>query len=99
MTLSLSLLGAVTIAGIGGLVRGATGFGGAMVMTPVLSVLLSPIAAVISALLLETFAAAPMLRDAARKAHWRTILPICIVACTTCKPASTSNDSRNFART
>lgn len=83
MALSLSLLGALAICGLGGLVRGATGFGGAMVMTPVLSVLLGPIAAVISALLLETFAAAPMLRDAARKAHWRTILPICAVACLT----------------
>ena len=83
MSLSLSLAGALAIAGLGGLVRGATGFGGAMVMTPVLSVLLSPISAVISALLLETFAAAPMLHDAARKAHWRTILPICAVACLT----------------
>ena len=83
MSLSLSLAGALAIAGLGGLVRGATGFGGAMVMTPVLSVLLSPISAVISALLLETFAAAPMLQDAARKAHWRTILPICAVACLT----------------
>lgn len=83
MTLSLSLLGALAIAGFGGVVRGATGFGGAMVMTPVLSLLLSPVAAVISALLLETFAAFPMLRDAARKAHWRTIAPICAVACLT----------------
>ena len=83
MTLSLSLLGALAICGLGGMVRGATGFGGAMVMTPVLSVLLSPITAVIAALLLETFAAAPMLREAARKAHWRTILPICAVACLT----------------
>ena len=83
MTLSLSLLGALVICGLGGMVRGATGFGGAMVMTPVLSVLLSPIAAVIAALLLETFAAAPMLRNAARKAHWHTILPICAVACLT----------------
>ena len=68
MPLSLSMLGALAICGLGGMVRGATGFGGAMVMTPVLSVLLSPITAVIGALLLETFAAAPMLRDAARKA-------------------------------
>lgn len=83
MQLSLSLAGALAIAGFGGLVRGATGFGGAMVMTPVLSVLLTPITAVVGALLLETFAAFPMLRDAARRAHWRTILPICAVACLT----------------
>lgn len=83
MQLSLSLAGALAIAGFGGLVRGATGFGGAMVMTPVLSLLLTPITAVVGALLLETFAAFPMLRDAARRAHWRTILPICAVACLT----------------
>jgi uncharacterized membrane protein YfcA len=83
MTLSLTMLGALAICGLGGMVRGATGFGGAMVMTPVLSVLLGPITAVIAALLLETFAAAPMLPTAARKAHWPTILPICAVACLT----------------
>ena len=83
MEITVALIGAMTIAGLGGVVRGATGFGGAMVMTPVLSVLLGPITAVIGALLLETFAAFPMLRDAARKAHWRTILPICVVACLT----------------
>jgi uncharacterized membrane protein YfcA len=83
MEITAALVGAMTIAGLGGVVRGATGFGGAMVMTPVLSVLLSPITAVVGALLLETFAAAPMLPAAARKAHWRTILPICAVACLT----------------
>lgn len=83
MSLSLNLLGAVAICGIGGVVRGATGFGGAMVMTPVLSVLLSPITAVITSLMLETFVAAPMLPAAARKAHWRTIMPLCVVACLT----------------
>lgn len=83
MEITAAQVGAMTIVAIGGVVRGATGFGGAMVMTPVLSVLLSPIAAVIASLLLETFAAFPMLRDAARKAHWRTIVPICAMACLT----------------
>ena len=83
MLLSATMAGAMAIAGIGGVVRGATGFGGAMVMTPTLSLLLGPIPAVISALLLETFAAFSMLPAAARKAHWRTILPICALACLT----------------
>ena len=83
MLFSAGMAGAVAIAGIGGVVRGATGFGGAMVMTPVLSLLLGPIPAVISALLLETFAAFSMLPAAARAARWPTILPICAVACLT----------------
>lgn len=83
MLFSAGMAGAMAIAGIGGVVRGATGFGGAMVMTPVLSLLLGPIPAVISALLLETFAAFSMLPAAARTARWRTILPICAVACLT----------------
>lgn len=73
----------MAIAAIGGLIRGATGFGGAMVMTPILSVLLGPIPAVASALLLETFAAFSMFPAAARAAHWRTIAPICMAACVT----------------
>lgn len=81
--MSVILAGAMAIAGVGGLIRGATGFGGAMVMTPILSVLLGPIPAVASALLLETFAAFSMLPAAARAAHWRTIAPICIAACIT----------------
>ena len=77
------LAGAMAIAGVGGLIRGATGFGGAMVMTPTLSVLLGPIPAVVGALLLETFAAISMLPAAARQANWRTIAPIFAAACVT----------------
>jgi len=73
----------MAIAGIGGVIRGATGFGGAMVMTPTLSVLLGPVPAVVSALLLETFAAFSMLPAAARLARWRMIAPICAAACVT----------------
>ena len=73
----------MAIAGIGGVIRGATGFGGAMVMTPTLSVLLGPVPAVVSALLLETFAAFSMLPAAARLARWRMIAPICTAACVT----------------
>ena len=83
MEFSAILLGAMAIAGIGGLIRGATGFGGAMVMSPTLSMLIGPIPAVASALLLETFVAFSMLPNAARTAHWRTIGPICAAACVT----------------
>ena len=75
-TLTLGLL----IALIGGLVRGTTGFGAAMVMTPVLALLIGPKAAVPVTLLLETFAALPMLPSAARIARWRVIGPISAAA-------------------
>lgn len=75
-TLALGLL----IALIGGLVRGTTGFGAAMVMTPALSVLIGPKTAVPVTLLLETFAALPMLPAATRLAKWRVIAPISFAA-------------------
>lgn len=46
---------------LAGMVRGITGFGGAMFMAPTLSLLISPVAAVIYALTLEAAAAVAML--------------------------------------
>lgn len=68
------------IAFAGGLIRGTTGFGASMVMTPPLALLFGPKVAVPVALLLETFAAAPMLPAALAVARWRTIAPICAAA-------------------
>lgn len=73
----------LAIATVGGLVRGTTGFGAAMVMTPALALLLGPKVAVPVTLLLETFAAAPMLPAAAALARWRVIAPICAAAAVT----------------
>jgi uncharacterized membrane protein YfcA len=81
--ISSSLAWALGIAVIGGVVRGTTGFGGAMVMTPALSLTLGPLHAVISVLMLEAFAAAPMLPAAARIATWRALMPISLAACVT----------------
>lgn len=67
---------ALAIALLGGLVRGTTGFGAAMVMTPPLALLLGPRVAVPVSLLLETFAALTMLPAAVRLARWRVIGPI-----------------------
>lgn len=75
-SLALGLL----IALVGGLVRGTTGFGAAMVMTPALSLVIGPRAAVPVTLLLETFAALPMLPAAARIARWRVLAPISAAA-------------------
>lgn len=68
------------IALAGGLVRGTTGFGAAMVMTPPLALLVGARTAVPVTLLLETFAAAPMLPAAFALARWRVIGPICAAA-------------------
>lgn len=71
---------AVGVAVVGGLVRGTTGFGAAMVMTPALALLLGPRTAIPVTLLLETFAAAPMLPAAVALARWRVIAPISAAA-------------------
>lgn len=75
-----TLAWALAIALTGGLVRGTTGFGAAMVMTPPLALLMEPKVAVPVTLLLETFAAAPMLPAAFALARWRVIAPISAAA-------------------
>lgn len=77
------LAGAVAIAAIAGLVRGITGFGGAMVMSPPMALLLGPLATVPVVLLLESLAATPMLVHNRRLVRWRAIGPILAMACVT----------------
>lgn len=72
---------AVAIAGIGGLVRGITGFGGAMVMSPPLALLLGPRLTVAVVLVLESIVAAQMLVRTQRLVSWRVIGPILLSAC------------------
>ena len=78
--LSTTQLIAIAVAGLAGVSRGITGFGGAMVLTPPLALLLGPRLASPIVLLLEAFAGAPMMRDAARRATWRTLTPITLAA-------------------
>src|SRR6185312_7643632 len=73
-------LAAMAIAAVAGVIRGVTGFGGSMVMTPPLALLFGPRAAIAVVLLLEAFAAAPMIPDAARKANWRLMVPLSLSA-------------------
>ena len=74
---------AVVIAAAAGLIRGITGFGGAMVMSPPLALLMGPLAAVPVVLLLESLAAAPMLVHTRSLVRWRVIGPIIAAACLT----------------
>ena len=71
---------AIAIGLLGGLVRGTTGFGAAMVMTPPLALLLGPTVAVPVTLMLEAFAAAPMLPAAWAIARIKVIAPISATA-------------------
>lgn len=74
---------AVLIGAIAGVIRGITGFGGAMVMSPPLALLLGPLVTVPVVLLLESVAAAPMLVQLRRLVRWRVIGPIIAMACLT----------------
>lgn len=72
---------AFAIATGAGAIRGITGFGGAMVMTPPFAWLYGPAFAVPVALLLESVAASPMLVQTRRAVRWPIIGPIVGTAC------------------
>ena len=76
----LAAAGIVTLAGF---VRGLTGFGGAMLITPVLSALIGPVPAVATALILETAAALVMFPNALPRVRWRTLLYLILPAVVT----------------
>ena len=78
-----TLIVAGVIAGIAGVVRGITGFGGAMVMAPPLALLLGPQLAVPVILVLESVAAAPMLMQTRHRVQWKVIGAIFLAACVT----------------
>jgi uncharacterized membrane protein YfcA len=78
-----TLIAAGIIAAIAGVVRGITGFGGAMVMAPPLALLLGPKLAVPVILVLESVAAAPMLIQTRHLVHWKMIGAILLAACVT----------------
>jgi uncharacterized protein len=71
------------IALLGGLVRGTTGFGGAMLMAPPLSFLIGPVPTVVIALTLEAAAALVMFPDAWPKINKRVLLYLIVPACFT----------------
>ena len=76
-----AIAGGIAIAA--GIVRGITGFGGAMVMSPPLALLLGPRLMVPVVLLLEGIAALPMVWQTRGRVRWPTILPILGAACVT----------------
>jgi uncharacterized protein len=78
--MDMTLLATIGIVSMAGFVRGVTGFGGSMLMAPILSVLIGPVPAVVIALLLETAAALVMFPDALPKVRWRTLIYLTLPA-------------------
>ena len=74
---------AVAVVMLAGFMRGMTGFGGAMLMAPSLSLLLGPVPAVVIALALESAAAAVMFADALPRIQGRSVLYLTVPACLT----------------
>lgn len=75
------LAAVVAIVAAAGFVRGVTGFGGALVMTPPLSLLMRPTTAVSIGLLLEVIPALYLMPGAFRAMSPRTLVPIFAAAC------------------
>ncbi len=71
---------AVSMAAIAGFVRGFSGFGSVMVLTPSLGILFGPQQAIATALLLETAASVRLLPGAVQQTRWREILPMACIA-------------------
>ena len=65
---------------LGGVVRGTAGFGGALVISPLLSMVLGPAQAVASTILIELAGFAQLLPASRPHIRWRTVLPMGLVA-------------------
>jgi uncharacterized membrane protein YfcA len=79
--MSTNELAVIVIVTLAGFMRGVTGFGGAMLMAPPLSMLIGPVPTVVTALILETAAALVMFPDAWPKINKRILLYLTIPAC------------------
>jgi len=75
--------GGAMVVMLAGIIRGITGFGGAMLMAPPLSLLLGPVPAVVTALMLETAAALVMFPDAWPRFNRRVLFYLTAPACVT----------------
>ena len=79
--MSTNELAVIVIVTLAGFMRGVTGFGGAMLMAPPLSMLIGPVPTVVTALILETAAALVMFPDAWPRINKRILLYLTIPAC------------------
>lgn len=68
----------LTIAALNGVVHGYTGFGGALLMVPLLTFLFGPVKAIAIVGIIIIFGSVQLYPWAARRAQWRELLPIFI---------------------
>jgi uncharacterized membrane protein YfcA len=74
------LLAAVVIAVLAGVVRGFSGFGGALIYVPLASAVYDPKVAIATLFLLDAMAATPFAIHAFPRCNWRDVLPLAIAA-------------------
>lgn len=74
--LDAALAGGAAAAALAGVVRGLTGFGGALVMAPILSLLFGPAPAVAMVVAVELAGYLQLLPGAARHIRWREVAPM-----------------------
>lgn len=72
------LLLAMAVAGVSGLVRGFSGFGGAMIYMPLVAALYDPRIAAVTILLVDFLSASPFAIAETRRCSWREVVPISI---------------------
>lgn len=81
--MTMNEIAVVVVVALAGLVRGITGFGGAMLMAPPLSLLIGAVPTVVTALFLEAAAALVMFSDALPKINKRVLFYLILPACFT----------------
>lgn len=81
--LSIQFAAVAAAAGLAGLVRGFTGFGPAMVFTPIASAVFGPVVAVPALFVMDAVISLPVLARAVRRCYWSEVLPISIAAAAT----------------
>ena len=74
----LSLLLAGITAVVSGMVQGYSGFGGGLVIVPILAVLLSPLEAIAITAIAGFAGNLMLIPDAMKKAHWPEVIPLSI---------------------
>ena len=72
------LIVAMAVAALAGLVRGFSGFGGAMIYMPLVAALYDPRIAAVTILLADFVSTSPFAIPETRRCNWREVLPISI---------------------
>jgi uncharacterized membrane protein YfcA len=74
---------AAVVAGLAGLVRGFSGFGGAMIYMPLIAAVYEPRIAAVTLLLVDFLSSTPFVTFELRRCTWREVLPISIAMAVT----------------